>query len=275
RVHGTATSWRRAPDHCTRVTAMPRSPAASIAACLSALPAALALAAGAPARAGPVDLELVLAVDASSSVDRSEFDLQMQGLAGAFRDPKVQAAIEAAGDLGIAVTLVQWSGARRQEVAVPWTRVADAGAAEALAERIATTPRFVIGGGTALGSAMAFALGRFRDNGFDGRRRVIDVSGDGRANQGRLPGQVRDEAVGAGVTVNGVAILNEERALDRYYRDNVIGGTAAFLLTAADYEDFARAIVAKLVRELSGVPVARTPRPPPVGRQRRSAARAP
>jgi hypothetical protein len=223
--------------------------------------AVLVLVAGAAGQlaARPVDLELVLAVDASSSVDRTEFHLQMVGLAGAFRHPKVHAALRAAGDLGIAVTLLQWSGANRQNTAVPWTAVDGPESAVALAARIEATPRYVIGGGTALGSAMEVAAGRFADNGFEGRRRVIDVSGDGRANQGRRPETVRDRAVAAGITINGVAILNEEWALDRYYRDSVIGGTGAFLLTATDFDDFARAIIAKLVREIAGAPIAGRP----------------
>ena len=145
----------------------------------------------------PVDLELILAVDASSSVSSEEFDLQMRGLAGAFRDPRVVAAIQASGDLGLAVGLMQWSDARKQFLAVDWTHVRDEAGAAALAEEIENTPRFLVGGGTAIGGALQFALRQLETNGYAGRRRVIDVSGDGRTNQGAHPARVRDKAVEA------------------------------------------------------------------------------
>jgi hypothetical protein len=210
-----------------------------------------------------VDLELVLAVDTSSSVSPQEFDLQMRGLAKAFRSPAVIAAIQASGDLGIAVSMVQWSDARKQMVAIDWMEVRDGASALHFAEEIENTPRFLIGGGTALGGALSFSLNQFEDNGFRGRRQVIDVSGDGRANQGAHPSRVRDEAVDAGITINGLAILNEDTFVDRYYMVNVIGGTGAFVMTAADYQDFATAILEKLVKEIAGVPIARAPAPPP------------
>ncbi len=203
-----------------------------------------------------VDLELVLAVDASSSVSAEEFDLQIQGLAQAFRDPRVSRAIQASGDLGLAVSLIQWSGHQKQVLAVDWTRVADAAAAGAFAEEIANTPRFVIGGGTAIGGALKFAIGQFGGNGFRGRRRVIDVSGDGRDNQGGQPATWRDRAVAQGITVNGLAILNEDAAVAEHYRAQVIGGAGAFVLIANDYEAYALAILTKLLREIGGALIA-------------------
>lgn len=215
----------------------------------------LLLAAAQPARAMQVDLELVLAVDSSSSVTAEEFDLQMQGIAEAFRHPAVINAIEAAGDLGIAVSLVQWSDNRRQFLAIDWLHLTDAQSAEAFAEEIDATPRFVIGGGTAIGGAISFSTNLIKNSGFVGRRRVVDISGDGRANQGNQPDSERDKAVAAGFTINGLAILNEDFLVDRYYLYNVIGGTGAFLVTADDFEDFQRAILQKLIQEISGVPV--------------------
>jgi hypothetical protein len=209
----------------------------------------------------PVDLELVLAVDASSSVTIHEFDLQMRGLSEAFRHPAVLAAIRAAGDLGIAVALVQWSDNRKQIVAVDWTKVRSEASAAGLANRIGATPRFIIGGGTAIGGAIAFSARQFEISAFEGRRKVIDVSGDGRANQGALPSRVRDEAVAQGITINGLAILNEDPTVDTYYRIHVIGGTGAFIMAADDYDDFAKAIVEKLIKEISGVPIAHGPYP--------------
>ncbi len=203
-----------------------------------------------------VDLELVLAVDSSSSVTAEEFDLQMQGIANAFRHSAVVAAIEAAGDLGIAVSLVQWSDNRRQFLAIDWMHLTDAQSAEAFAEEIDATPRFVIGGGTAIGGAMSFSTRLIERNDYLGRRRVVDISGDGRANQGNQPEDERDKAVAAGFTINGLAILNEDFLVDRYYLYNVIGGTGAFLVTAEDFQDFQEAILRKLIQEISGVPLA-------------------
>ena len=207
----------------------------------------------------PVDLELVLAVDSSSSVSPGEFNLQMQGLASAFRSPDVQSAIQVAGDLGIAVAMVQWSDNRKQTVAIDWQMVRDPSSAEAFAREIDNTPRYLIGGGTAIGGAVNFSARQLGINGFEGRRKVIDVSGDGRTNQGAHPSRIRDLAVAAGITVNGLAILNEDLYVDRYYLYNVIGGTGAFVMTATDYEDFAEAILAKLIKEIAGVPIAARP----------------
>lgn len=212
-------------------------------------------------RGQPVDLELVLAVDASSSVSPGEFNLQMQGLAAAFRNPSVQAAVEAVGDLGIAVAMVQWSDNRKQTTAIDWRRIRDPASAEAFAEEIDRTPRYLIGGGTAIGGALAFAMGQFDGNGFVGRRKVIDISGDGRTNQGSQPSDMRDRAIQRGITINGLAILNEDPTVDSYYFAHVIGGTGAFVLTANDYEAYRKAILAKLIREIAGVPVASRPRP--------------
>ncbi len=208
-----------------------------------------------------VDLELVLAVDTSSSVSPAEFDLQMRGLAAAFRHPAVVAAIRATGDLGIAVSLIQWSDSRKQFTAIDWVKVQDEASAARFSKEIENTPRFLIGGGTSLHGALTYAARQFERNAFTGRRKVIDVSGDGRTNQGAQPAEIRDRAVAAGITINGLAILNEDIYVDRYYLHNVIGGTGAFVMSAADYEDFATAILEKLVKEIAGVPVAALPEP--------------
>ncbi len=203
-----------------------------------------------------VDLELVLAVDTSASVDAREFDLQMTGLAEAFRDPRVIAAVRRPG--GIAVALVQWGGPRSQVVSVGWAHVFDADSAARVAATVAGSRRLFLMEETAIAPLLYFATGLFHDNGFDGRRRVIDVSGDGPDNSGIHPGIMRDWVVAAGITVNGLAILNEHADVDRHYRDHVIGGPGAFVMRAADYRDFADAIRRKLIRE-----IAATPAPPP------------
>ena len=211
-----------------------------------------------------VDLELVLAVDASSSVASWEFDLQMKGIAAAFRDPDVQGAIRAAGDLGIAVSMVQWSDRDRQVMVVDWTLLRDAEDAEAFAEKVDMAERVVPNGSTAIGNALEFS-GRMLDiNAYDGIRKVIDVSGDGRNNQGTHVFQVRDALIDQGVTVNGLAILNEDLGVDHFYLNHVIGGTGAFLITATDFADFARAIRQKLIREISGPAIAESPAKPPI-----------
>jgi len=208
-----------------------------------------------------VDLELVLAVDASSSVSAQEFDLQIKGLAEAFRTPEVLAAVQASGDLGIAVSVIQWSDNRNQTTAVDWSLVRGEGGALALADAIESTPRFFVGGGTAIGGAIEYSVRQFENNGFAGRRQVIDVSGDGRTNQGSQPEDQRDLAVELGITINGLAILNEDPSVDTYYYRNVIGGTGAFVLTANDYDSYALAIISKLIREIAAVPIAAVPGP--------------
>lgn len=220
----------------------------------------------------PVALELVLAVDTSSSVSVEEFDLQMRGFAGAFRDPAVIAAVEASGVNGIAVAMIQWSDNRRQQVAVDWEVLNDEASTLAFAELIDATPRFLDGGGTAIGGAIAFALAELERNGYAGTRQVIDISGDGRANQGAQPEGLRDAAVLQGVTINGLAILNEDTSVDGYYRNSVIGGPGAFVMTANNYEAFAQAIIEKLVKEIGSVPVAGTSGEGPERRQAAQAA---
>ena len=214
----------------------------------------------APVRAQTqVALELVLAVDSSSSVTSWEFDLQMQGLAQAFRDPAVQGAVVAAGDYGVAITLVQWSGSTRQVLATEWQVIREPADAAAFADLLDETPRFISGGSTAIGSAIEFCVNLIEYNEFKGFRKVVDISGDGRTNQGLRTTAMRDAAVAAGVTVNGLTILNEDPSVDHYYLRNVIGGTGAFILTAVDFRDFARAIRLKLIREIAGPPVAQLP----------------
>lgn len=206
-----------------------------------------------------VDLELLLAIDTSSSINDEEYRLQLDGLASAFRDPAVAAAIRAGGEHGIAVAVMQWAEGPDQSLVVPWTRVGNAAEAEAFAVRIATAPRQIEGGATAISNALDSAAAEIGRNTFDGLRRVIDLSGDGRANHGPIPTVGRDRAVAQGITVNGLAILNEIPLLDRYFRNNVIGGEGAFVMVAADWKVFAEAMLEKLVKEISQLPLAAAP----------------
>jgi len=229
---------------------------------VTALASALLILTTAPAVAQerPVDLELVLAVDASASVSGEEFDLQIRGLAEAFRHRSVVQAIRAAGDLGLAVALVQWADYRQHALSVDWAVVRDAASARQFAKQLDGVRRSVAGN-TAIGSALEFAILQLEGNGFVGRRKVIDVSGDGPNNQGSAAWLVRDLAVARGITVNGLAILNEDPTLDRYYLTNVIGGPGAFVMTANDYAAYRLAILTKLVKEISGPPTAAWPLP--------------
>lgn len=213
-----------------------------------------------------VRLELVLAVDCSSSVNREEFVLQMEGIAAAFEDPAVLAALEQTGEHGIAVSLLQWSSAGAQAQAIPWTQINTRPGAFAFAAQVRSIGRLVPGGATALGNAMDAAALWTQTNGFLGERVVIDVSGDGRSNEGGSPAFARAAANRLGITINGLAILNEEPGLARYYIAGVVGGPGSFLLTADDFEDFAVAMRRKLYFEIVGPPVVDAPQAAPQAR---------
>ncbi len=224
-----------------------RSPAFVVA--LFAVSSALAT----TTRAQPVDVRLVLAVDSSSSVSIDEFYLQLEGYAAAFSHPNLLAAIRSGPNRAIAVTLFEWSGEREQRVNYPWRRLDDAESLDRFARQLALAPRLVVGGETAIGAAIEFARARFENSDFAEGRAVIDISGDGTSNRGIAVETARDRAVAAGITINGLAILNEEPDLDDYYRRAVVGGSGAFVLSARDYADFAEAILRKLVREISNI----------------------
>ncbi len=202
-----------------------------------------------------VDLALCLAVDASSSVDYDEFGLMLGGYATAFRDESVIAALTAGPRGAMAVAMLLWSGRGAQAVAVPWSRIDGGPAAAAFAEAVENAPRVVAAGATALGEGMAAGLALLAACPAEATRLVLDVSGDGRHNQGRPPGPVRDIGVGAGVTINALAVLNEEPDLLDHYQAEVIGGPGSFAMHTPDYDAFAEAIRAKLLREVGGAAV--------------------
>ena len=200
-----------------------------------------------------VDVALCLAVDVSASVDFDEFGLMVGGYAAAFRDPALVAACTSGPRGAVAVAVLFWSGATpRPEVAVPWMLVDGADAAEALAAAMEDAPRLPQPGATATGVGMAAALALLAQCPADAAKLVLDVSGDGRHNQGRAPGPVRDIGVAAGVTINGLAVLNEEPDLLAHYVAEVIGGPGSFAMDCPDYAAFAEAIRQKLVREVRG-----------------------
>jgi len=228
------------------------------------LGALIAVLASAPAPAQvSADLELVLAVDASGSVDQTRFDLQKQGYVAAFRNPQVVRAIRSGAAQAIAVTMVQWTGPDLQIQVVPWTLVRDQRSADAMAAAIERAPRQLFSGGTSISGAIDYGLTLFPENRYRGTRRVIDVSGDGSNNRGRPAHLARDDAVRAGIGINGLPILALEPGLDRYYYDNVIGGPGAFMITAESYETFADAILKKLITEIADAGGGDSPRTPP------------
>jgi len=215
----------------------------------------------APAKAETaVDLQLVLAVDASGSVNQYRFELQKQGYVAAFRHARVLDAIRSGGHQAIAVTMVQWTGPAMQVQVIDWMRIGDERTSAAFAAAVAQTPRQLFGGGTSISGAIDHAMTLFPKNPFRGGRRVIDVSGDGSNNRGRAVALARNEAVSAGVGINGLPILALEPDLDRYYQDFVIGGPGAFVVAAERYETFGEAILKKLIAEIAGLQPPRTAR---------------
>src|SRR5512134_227959 len=221
------------------------------------------LALGGPAwadEAQRVDLELVLAVDVSLSMDADEQRLQREGYVAAFRDPAVHRAI-ATGALGrIAVTYVEWAGEHAQETVVPWTLIDGPDAARGFADELAVSPpsRARM---TSISSAITYAAAQLQGSRFAGLRRVIDISGDGPNNAGRPVVMAREEALAMGVVINGLPILAKEESvsgffdiarLDEYYRDCVIGGPGAFMVPITASEEFAPAIRQKLILEIAG-----------------------
>jgi hypothetical protein len=179
--------------------------------------------------------------------------LQKQGYVAAFRHPRVIGAIQTGPTQSVAVIMMQWTGPALQVTAVPWTKISDAVSANAFADKIAAAPRALFGGGTSISGAIDTAMALLFDNPFKATRRVIDISGDGSNNRGRPAAQARDEAVRAGVGINGLPILALEPDLDRYFEQNVIGGPGAFVIAAKNFETFGDAILKKLIAEIAGV----------------------
>jgi len=215
-----------------------------------------------PARAAEaVDLELVLAVDVSFSMDEDEQRLQRVGYVEAIRSPEVLAAIRDGVYGKVAVAYMEWAGAAEQRVVVDWRVISDAASAEAFTAMLQRQPiRRVFR--TSIAEAVATATDLIAGNGYEGIRKVIDVSGDGPNNQGRIVTAARDRAIAAGITINGLPLLLKRSAnsyfdlpnLDEYYETCVIGGAGAFLVPVRDIEAFGEAVRRKLVLEIAGGP---------------------
>jgi hypothetical protein len=198
-----------------------------------------------------VDLALVLAIDCSFSVDAREFALQMEGLGRAFMTSEVKEAIAQGVRQRIAVAAVQWSDDRNQNTIVPWTVISTGADADALGLRLLSMPRSLSEGGTSISTALLYSA-TLLQSAPSAERLVIDVSADGRNNSGPQVAEVRDRLVAAGITINGLTILNEWPTLDSYFESNVAGGPGHFVVPAADYDAYGEAILRKLLREIAG-----------------------
>ena len=181
----------------------------------------------------------------------TRFDLQKEGYAAAFRTRQVLDAIRSGPTQSIAVTMVQWTGPTLHIQVVPWMRIGDVNSAEAFANAIVAAPRQLFGGGTSISGVIDYAMTLWRESPYTPLRRVIDISGDGANNRGRPASFARDEAVRAGVGINGLPILALDPGLDFYYEADVIGGPGAFVVAAQNYDTFAAAILRKLITEIS------------------------
>ncbi len=218
---------------------------------------ALALAAPAAAQDVPVDVELVLAVDVSRSMTPRELEIQRRGYAEAIASAEVVGAIRNGPEGRVALTYMEWAGSGSQRVVVDWTLIGSSADARAFADNL--TSRFDVNlSRTSISGAIDAAASSFDGNGFAGWRHVIDVSGDGPNNHGRPVESARDAALARGIVINGLPLMTDEGMgrqwhladLDRYYRDCVIGGPAAFVIPVTDWSEFALAVRQKLVLEL-------------------------
>lgn len=200
-----------------------------------------------PMRLAACEVALVLAVDVSGSVDVQEYRIQMQGLAAALRDGAVAEALVRGK---VRVSLVQWTGSSRQQVTIPWRKIAGFNDTETLAAEIAASPRAWRHFSTAIGEALGASAALFGDTP-DCRRHVIDLSGDGVSNEGPDPATVKPDLRSLNVTVNALAIEGTEDDLTAYFYENVITGPGAFVATANGYADYPDRIRQKLLRELT------------------------
>jgi hypothetical protein len=228
-----------------------------------------AMAAATSARAAtPVDLQLVLAVDVSRSIDDVEAELQRRGYVEALSNDRVIDAILSGEHRRIALCYTEWAGAHHQVVVIDWSVIDSAAAARRFAEKLTEAPR-ESQSWTAIGAALGHAGRQFEKSDLVAKRRVIDVSGDGRTNDGPPAELVRDRLVAQGIVVNGLPVMMNrtnfgrppDLSLDKYYEENVIGGPGAFMIVADTFEHFSRAVRTKLVREISAPLLRSSPDP--------------
>ncbi len=197
-----------------------------------------------------VGVELVLALDTSASVDRAEYELQLRGIAAAFKDPDVMQAVEDLKPLGVVIAVMQWGGPGESKLIIPFTHVENGQQSQAFGFMVGRSYRLIGATSTSIVTAIEDGVALIENNAFDGQRKVVDVSGDGKDNSGLSLNAAKQIAQNAGVIINGLAIEEDEADMTEYYRDNVIVGVDSFVERATGFDDFARAITAKLVREL-------------------------
>ena len=202
-----------------------------------------------PAPAGACALELILAVDVSGSIDSNEFALQTNGLADAFENPSLIAAI-AELEGGMMVTMTHWSGSTRNRQMTGWRQLTDAASMARFAAEVRASRRAWRNYSTAIGEALAHAAEVSATVPETCKRRVIDISGDGVSNEGRAPSMVSDALEAQGYTINGLVIRGADPDPVAHFRSQVIAGPGAFVEIAADYADYPRAILRKLLREI-------------------------
>lgn len=218
----------------------------------AALAIAIGLSSPVAAQRAAVDLELAFVTDASGSIDEDETRLQRQGYVDALTSPQVQRAIRGGMIGAIAVAYIEFAAGGCTRLSVDWTRIGDVESARAFGERILAQPRMICPGGNAIGEAIAMATESIRGNGFEGARRVIDVSGDGPNTVGIEVEPMRDAAVKAGIVINALAIHRPSMpSLPEYYQRAVIGGPGSFVMKAESRATFAEAILRKMVREIA------------------------
>jgi Protein of unknown function (DUF1194) len=212
-----------------------------------------------------VDLELVIAVDVSYSMDLDELAVQREGYAQAIVSENFLQAVRAGLNSKISVTYFEWSASSDQKIIIPWRVIDGPETADAVANEIMNSP-VRRGSRTSISGAISFAIPLFDEDRYQGLRRVIDVSGDGPNNNGPPVTPVRDEAVARGIIVNGLPIMVKEPSystmdienLDWYYEDCVIGGPGSFVVPIKNRENFKEAIRTKLVREVASRPLERS-----------------
>jgi hypothetical protein len=212
-----------------------------------------------------VDLLLVLASDVSRSVTHPKFLLQREGYVAAMSNRQVLDAIQSGPHGKIAICFIEWSGFGAQKVVIDWTLIDGPAAARGFGDQLAEAARS-FADSTSISGGIDFAVAHLARAPFEAERRTIDVSGDGTNNSGRDVQQARDEAVAKGISINGLAILSDPRipfignvqhidppgGLEKYYRENVIGGAGSFVIVAENFETFGRAIVKKMIAEIAG-----------------------
>jgi hypothetical protein len=208
-------------------------------------------------------------MDVSRSMEHPKFVLQRQGYAAAVTDPQVLKAVRGGPHQKIALCFIDWSGGAEQRLIIDWNVIDSSESAQRFGDLILAAPRS-FNDRTSIGGGIAFAAAQIARAPYESDRQTIDVSGDGTNNAGRDVQLARDQAVAKGINVNGIPILTDIResrtpehtnppgGLEKYYRDNVIGGPGSFVMVADDFSSFGRAMVKKLIAEIAWAPGRRT-----------------